>query len=261
MSQQYPRAGANDHNLSMVSWEQLAYNKREALSASIPLEWRLIHVPSIEEYPNVVEWPRNVLSDAELLITNTPPLAILANIHASIWSSEEVVTAFCHRAAIAQQLTNCLTECLFVSAIETARGLDKSFRATGKLNGPLHGLPVSFMDRFRIAGAETACGFVAWLGQIETLDSESLLVKHMRALGLVPICKTNVPQSMLLGNTTNNIHGSTLNPYDRRLSAGGAAGGISYTITMPTLTCDRRRSSPCDERLAFRMGHRDSWIC
>ena len=138
--------------------------KRDARSESIPLEWRLHDIPTPEQCHNVIEWPQHVLLPEELTITETSPLVILANIHASIWSAEDVTRAFCHRAAVAQQLTNCLTEIMFNGAISIAQELDRYHGETGSLKGPLHGLPISFMDRFRIAGVETSSGFVSWLG-------------------------------------------------------------------------------------------------
>lgn len=207
------------------SWDSLVHNKRAALFSSIPQEWRLPDVPSPDRCLNVIDWPRIVLSSEEVLITEAPPLVILTNIHALVWRSEDVTRAFCHRAAVAHQLTNCLTEVMFGTAIETAKELDQYQRDGHGLKGPLHGLPLSFMDRFRIAGVETSSGFVAWLGHKELPQDEGPLVRYVRSLGAIPICKTNVPQSLMLGNTSNNIFGSTLNPYNRKLSAGGAAGG------------------------------------
>ncbi|KAG9770943.1 amidase, partial [Aureobasidium melanogenum] len=110
--------------------------------------------------------------------------------------------------------------------------LDQTYRETRTLKGPLHGLPVSFMDRFRIAGRQTAAGYVSWLGPTEVSTSESLMVRHLRALGAIPFCKTNTPQSMMLAETTNNIHGSTHNPYNSILSSGGAAGGEGALLAM-----------------------------
>lgn len=141
--------------------------------------------------------------------------------------------AYCHRAAIAHQLVNCLTEILFDSAMEQASKLDQYRLATGGLKGPLHGIPVSFMDRFRIAGVQTAAGYVGWLGNIEDEDSESQIVKQMRSLGAIPFCKTNMPMSMMLAETSNNITGSTINPFVRKLSSGGAAGGMLLLYSVP----------------------------
>lgn len=208
-----------------TDWAKVARKKREALNSLIPGDWRIHSVPSPIECPGVLDWVRGSLMPDEVLITDAEPLNLLANIHAQVWSSEEVVRAFCHRAAIVHQLTNCLAEIMFDEAIATAQSLDQQLQQHGTLRGPLHGLPMSFMDRYRIAGYETSAGFVAWLGAKETQHTEALIVRHMRRLGAVPFCKTNCPQSMLLAATDNNVIGPTLNPFCRSLSAGGAAGG------------------------------------
>lgn len=207
------------------TWQSKVDRKRKALNALVPPEWRLSYIPPPDERPNVITLAHDILTQDEQLVTESTALEILANISDSVWTAEEVIRAFCHRAAIAHQLVNCLTEICFEAAIATAKALDKYRRETGQLKGPLHGLPISFMDRYRIEGLETSAGFVSWLGNVETSSSESPMVTHMRKLGAVPICKTNMPQSMLLGGTANNITGSTLNPYNRLLSAGGGAGG------------------------------------
>lgn len=208
-----------------MQWESKIRHKRAALSSAIASQWAIDSIPTVEQRANVVDWPRLVLSENDVVITESPPLAILANVHAGVWSAEDVTRAFCRRAALAHQLVNCLTEILFDEAILIAQQLDRHQRETGTIKGPLHGLPMSFMDRFRVAGVETASGFVSWLGPKETPDTESLLVMHMRDLGAIPLCKTNVPQSMMLSNTANNIFGSTRSPFNRHLDAGGAAGG------------------------------------
>jgi amidase len=219
-----------------LAWEHKASTKRASVLKAIPAEWRIPadELASVREIYNVADVAREYLSEDELLLTETAPMDILAQIHAGTWSSEDVVRAFCHRAALAHQLVNCLTEIFFDEALRTARRLDQHRRDTGGgLKGPLHGLPVSFMDRFKIAGTETAAGYIAWLGPVETEATESLIVRHIRALGAVPFCKTNMPQSMMLAETTNNIHGSTRNPLRRPLSSGGAAGGMYGFTSLP----------------------------
>ena len=133
-----------------------------------------------------------------------------------------------------------------MDAEQRAKALDESFLRTGQTAGPLHGLPVSLKDRFNIEGLESACGYVSWLGEKKGENSEGVLVKRLRRMGAVFFVKTNVPMSMLvgcrplqipygvantdviqMGETNNNIIGSTINPYNRNLSAGGASGGIS----------------------------------
>lgn len=58
-------------------------------------------------------------------------------------TSTEVVTAFCKRAAVAQQCVSCLTEIMFEEAIARAKECDDFLNKEGKVMGPLHGLPIS----------------------------------------------------------------------------------------------------------------------
>ncbi|OAP60730.1 hypothetical protein AYL99_05732 [Fonsecaea erecta] len=220
--------------MPFVAWENRAAAKRAAVLKAIPSAW---HVPPDQiplEHDNsaVIDLPAQFLSEDEITMTETPPMDTLAHIHAGIWSCEDVIRAYCHRAALCHQFVNCLTEVLFEEALNSARELDQYRRDTGGLKGPLHGLPVSFMDRFRVAGAETAAGFISWLGPKETDTTESLIVRNMRALGVVPFCKTNMPQSMMIAETANNIHGRTSNPYSGLLSSGGAAGGEGALLAL-----------------------------
>lgn len=208
-----------------TTWAKRAQQKRDALKELIPSEWRIPVVASHGEWPSIGDLVRAALTPEELEMTEVAPLSLLANIHAQVWTTEEVVRAFCHRAAVAHQLTNCLSEIMFNEAIANAQSQDQHYKQYGTLCGPLHGLPMSFMDRYRVAGYETSAGFVAWLGAKETPQTEALIVRHMRRLGAIPFCKTNCPQSMLLAATDNNITGPTLNPFRRALTAGGAAGG------------------------------------
>jgi amidase len=95
-------------------------------------------------------------------------------------------------------LTNCLSEIFFKSAEKRAEQLDEHFALYGRTVGPLHGLPVSLKDRFRVEGIETACGYVGWLGRKEDASRESRLVKKLKHLGAILFVKTNVPMSLLV---------------------------------------------------------------
>lgn len=97
--------------------------------------------------------------------------------------------------------TNCLSEVLFSDALAQAESLDAHYRTHGKPVGPLHGLPISLKDQFRVKGAETSVGFISWLGNVETEETESWLVKQLRALGAIIYCKTNVPTSLMVSTT------------------------------------------------------------
>lgn len=217
----------------MQDWEEKAQAKREKLAASIPAEW-LIPKDKMppEETLDVSDFPKTsgLLTERELEITETNLIPLAHKIAAGEWTSTEVTKAFCHRAAIAHQLVNCCVEIFFDVAIASAQMLDESFKVHRKPVGPLHGVPVSLKDQFRIAGVETSMGYVAWLGKAETRDS--VLTDLLRKAGAVLYVKTNVPQTLMVCETVNNIFGRTLNPFNRGLSCGGSSGGEGALVGM-----------------------------
>lgn len=59
----------------------------------------------------------------------------------------------------------------------------------------------------------------------QTHKVESQLTGELLSLGATLYCKTSVPQTLLIGETLNNIIGTTPNPHNRLLSCGGSSGG------------------------------------
>ncbi|MCJ1436725.1 hypothetical protein MMC27_006107 [Xylographa pallens] len=213
-----------------MDWQSVAQAKKASLLSLIPVRWRLkpSDIPSVAALRDVSGYICRFLTPQELAITNSTAVKVLANARSGEWSAVEITRAFCHRAAIAHQLV----EICFIAAERQAEELDEYLYQTGRTLGPLHGLPVSLKDRFNINGLESACGYISWLGQKKDLGAEGTLVRKLRQLGAVFFVKTNVPMSMLMGETSNNIIGSTINPYNRNLSAGGASGGEGALLAM-----------------------------
>lgn len=92
--------------------------------------------------------------------------------------------------------TNCLSEPLFGRALEQAQYLDKYFSETGKLIGPLHGVPVSVKDQFNVEGVDTTLGYVG--RSFKPAQTEAVLVRILKSLGAIVIAKTSIPQSILV---------------------------------------------------------------
>lgn len=105
-------------------WKAKAAAKRAAELAKIPTEWRLApeFLDGHEDSDiNVMDVPTKcgILTTAELEITQRFSAVSLAQaVQSGDISSSAVAIAFCKRAAIAQQLTNCLTETFFEDAIK-----------------------------------------------------------------------------------------------------------------------------------------------
>lgn len=223
--------------MTTSNWESTAKQKREAILAAIPQEWRISNVPSIEEQPDVTQYVEQYLSEEELAITACSADQLAQKCGSGEWSAEDITRAFCHRAAVAHQLLSCLHEIFFDAAIQDAKKLDAYYEEHKRTKGPLHGVPISLKDQFHVKGVETSMGYVGWIGTFEGQKGtgkekvyESEMVTMLRNAGAVLYCKTSVPHTLMSGETMNNIIGYTLNPKNRRLTAGGSSGGEGALI-------------------------------
>lgn len=210
------------------TYKEIALKKRQQRDAKFNPEW---WVPESELPPatmkDVSKWmgKSGQLSEAELDITTLSAEQIVKNIETQKWKAVEVCKAFCHRASIAHQLTNCLSEVFFDEAIKQAERLDEYQAETGKTVGPFHGLPIAMKDNFNIKGQATTIGVVSFCFKPEKFEVDSVLVEMLREMGAVFYVKTNVPVAMMMPETDNHIYGTTTNPFNRLLSAGGSSGG------------------------------------
>lgn len=162
-------------------------------------------------------------------ITALGATELAAKIQNRHYSCVEVTEAFCQRAAVAQQLANCLTEIFFEEALDQARQLDHVLEATGRPIGPLHGVPVSVKDYYNIKGHHTTAGYISYAGQA-VKDKDEHIVEIMRDEGAILYVKTNNPHCMMVLETVSNIYGRTLNPWNTTLAAGGSSGGEASLI-------------------------------
>ncbi|VDC00620.1 unnamed protein product [Peniophora sp. CBMAI 1063] len=212
--------------MSLKSWSTIVAEKRVALAAKIPAAWRLASVPDSTELRNAVDFPRQFMSERSIAITETTDARVLlAKIASGQYTAHEVTEAFCHRAAIAQQVVNCLAEIMFDDALKRAKELDEYLRVNKKTVGPLHGLPVSLKDVFRVRGTNSAIGVVSFLDVLDTVDTEAFIVKELRALGAVIYVKTTCPTASSHIDCHNNITGQSYNPVNRLMSSAGSSGG------------------------------------
>ena len=185
------------------SWQDVAAGKRKAAYDLIPEAWRLPSsmIPKPEDPVSVMEVPRKcgLLSEAELDITeNYDAVALLEKLASKQLSARDVIAAFSKRAAIAQQLVNCVTETFFDQALERAKHLDEHLAKEGKPLGPLHGLPISVKDSFKLKNYEATLGYVSWVGKSKA-TTNSALVDMFLDLGAILYVKTNIPQTLMVG--------------------------------------------------------------
>lgn len=223
--------------MTISTWQEKVAAKRAEADAKFPTEWRLpakILQQAKDSNIGVLDIPSKcgLLSHAELAITEIQDATALRDkLAAGELSAVDVAAAFCKRAAIAQQLTSCLTETMFPQALARAKELDAHLKTTGKPLGPLHGVPISLKETFNVKGVHSSLGFVSFLDR-PPASQNSVLVDILLAAGAVLYVKTNVPQTMMTADSHNNVFGRVLNPYRGSLTAGGSSGGEGALIAM-----------------------------
>ncbi|KAH7905955.1 amidase signature domain-containing protein [Hygrophoropsis aurantiaca] len=227
MSESPPRSKLQE------DWKTLCAKKKAAQMASIPSAWRIEQPPESQlDVLSAVE-TCGLLSpqELELIETGSRDVSVLAEMLATgKCTSVEVTTAYSKSAMIAQQTTNCLTEIFVDRALQRAKEVDDYFEQHRKPIGALHGLPISLKDQFTMKGLETIMGYACNIGELA--DEDCVLVEMLYELGAVPFVRTNVPQTLMWGETHNNVFGRTTNPYNRKLTPGGSSGGEGALLAM-----------------------------
>ncbi|KAF8270691.1 amidase signature domain-containing protein [Lactarius quietus] len=161
---------------------------------------------------------------------NATATQIVENIQAKVWTATVVLEAYLARAAQAQEVTNCLTEVFFEEAMEEASKLDAEFAKTGKLQGPMHGVPISVKDMFNVKGFDSTIGYTRWGNK--PAEQDAAAVATLRAAGAIIIAKTNVPQTLLAFESSNPLWGRTLSPWSAAHSPGGSSGGEGVLLAV-----------------------------
>ncbi|RAR07756.1 general amidase protein [Stemphylium lycopersici] len=217
---------------SEADWQLLSKRKKNEQHERIPAAWRLNVLPG-PEVSNYLDVPQQcgLLTKQELAITEKyDAVALAAAIRDRKLKCVHVTRAFCKRAAIAHQLTNCLTEIFFDDALRRASELDAHLASGKEPLGPLHGVPVSFKDTFKVRGYDASIGLAALCFKPAT--ENAVLVDCLLNAGAVVYCKTNIPQTLMALDSHNNIFGRTINPLNTAVTAGGSSGGEGALIAM-----------------------------
>ena len=125
-----------------------------------------------------------------------------------------------HLNAIVAKLDD--DKCLALADAADARA------ARGEPLGRLHGLPWAFKDLEPAVGFPCTRGSTIFRNDFPAADS--ILVERLRAAGVIPIGKTNVPEFGMGSQTYNGVYGTTVNPYDLTKTAGGSSGGAGAGV-------------------------------
>ncbi|KAM5354435.1 hypothetical protein ACJ41O_001084 [Fusarium nematophilum] len=254
--------------MSKPDWQALIREKRAARDSRIPAEWRLDSSITSQAHRDNPISAFDLLSQTNLLTKRERDItekydatALLALLASGALSSLEVTTAFCKRAAVAQQLINPLTEIFFDKALERAKELDAYLAREGKPMGPFHGLPISLKDMWMVKGEAATLGFVAYLPK-PVAEENSPIVDILLEAGAVFYCKTNVPQGLFVCTISgHDIADLTLGAAGSSTGEGALVGfrgsplglgtDIGGSIRSPSLVSGTYGFKPTANRIPF----------
>jgi len=121
-------------------------------------------------------------------------------------------------------------------AVDRARELDAVFLRTGKLVGPLHGIPIAIKDLFDTADMRTTAGSIAEYANDRPRDDATTIAK-LRAAGAILLGKTNMDEYAPGGIGRSTFGGQTCNPYDTTRIPGGSSGGSGAAVAANLVMC------------------------
>src|ERR1700674_1953544 len=144
-------------------------------------------------------------------------------------TSRELVTQYLLRIALYNSKLNAVIT-VNPNALSEADARDRE-QATGKVRGPLHGIPIALKDNMLTIEMPTTGGALAFAGLIPPY--EATLTKNLRDAGAIIIAKTSLTElaNWVAGGPTpmptnyNPISGYGMNPYDPRRDPRETADG------------------------------------
>ncbi len=147
-------------------------------------------------------------------------------------TTRQIVAAYLERIAAYDQRGPHINSIINLNpqALAEADALDAKLKATGKLAGPLHGVPVLVKDCIDALGMPTTAGFQGWKNYYAPTDAP--LVAQIKAAGGIILGKASLSEFTNGGgdNINSVLPGFCRNPYNTAYATGGSSGGTGASI-------------------------------
>lgn len=121
-------------------------------------------------------------------------------------------------------------------ALEVARSQDAFFARTGRLVGPLHGIPIAIKDNYDTVDQRTLAGAAAQYAN-DKPPLDATMVAKLRAAGAIILGKTNLDEYAPAGIARSGVGGQTCNPYDTKRIPGGSSAGSGAAVAANLAIC------------------------
>ncbi|WP_439638619.1 amidase [Nevskia sp.] len=157
---------------------------------------------------------------------------IQAAYRAGSLSTRQVVEMYLARIAAYDQQGPYLNAIINLNpkALEEADRIDAAFKASGKLKGPLHGIPVLVKDVIDADDMPNTSGFQGWKHWMPKRDAT--LVAKIKEAGGIILGKASTSEFTNGGgdNINSVLPGFARNPYNTAFATGGSSGGTGASI-------------------------------
>ena len=187
------------------------------------------------------------MAHAATLNIETASIADVNKAFASGLTSEALVTAYLKRIEAYDKKGPIINAVITLNpkALETAKALDAE-RKSGKVRGPLHGIPIVLKDNYDTFDLPTTGGSQLLEGSIPPNDA--FVVKKLRDAGAIIVAKVNLSEWAGGGGSTggttdpeirkkgavpngfSSAGGQTRNPHDLTRGPAGSSGGTGAGI-------------------------------
>ena len=123
---------------------------------------------------------------------------------------------------------NCFITVMREQALAQARELDAEQRS-GKLRGPLHGIPIALKDNIDTAGVRTTAASAVFDERVPDTDAE--VTRRLKTAGAILIGKTNLHEFAMGGTSATSYYGPVRNPWALDRNPGGSSGGSAAAVS------------------------------
>jgi amidase len=115
-------------------------------------------------------------------------------------------------------------------ALQIADSLDAIYRQTGRMVGPLHGIPIIVKDNYDTYDLQTTGGSLSLAGSIPPDDA--FQVRKIREAGAIIVAKANLAEFAFtpLETISSILVGYTRNPYALDRVTAGSSGGTAAAV-------------------------------
>ena len=159
-------------------------------------------------------------------IVDLSAVEIATAISARRLSAGEVTRAFLARIDAVNPTINAICTAN-PTALAVAAAIDQRLAAGGEAR-PLEGVPFLVKDNLETAGLRTTFG--SRLMEDYVPSESAICAERLAAAGGVLLGKTNTPEFAHDVNTSNMLFGTTRNPWNPMVTAGGSSGGSGAAV-------------------------------